>query len=384
MAGQRHRPCECPTRFSPFQSKTPFMSEPPHPSQKVGVLTFHRCINYGCYWQARCLSKALQGRGFDVALLDHRARRVDIAEWRCAFRPQLPHAPNPADYPALRRKIEAFHDAFEQLPLSPSFDLDQPENVEEHDAVVVGSDEVWNLSHPWYGKKTLFWGDHIRAKKLISYAASFGNQTHDIDEFWADKLRRFDAMSVRDANSQRIIERALGFAPPLVLDPALQWQITPEGEERGPDAPFVAVYGHDFSPQFAAHARRYAQAQGLPLVSIGYRNGWAHQQWLDAGPHDFARFISRAQGVVTNFFHGCVFALANSKPFATEVSDYRAVKISNLMQTVGAERHLTDAQTSEDAFDALLGEPLNARIGARLGELRKFSERYLDEALDMI
>ena len=24
-------------------------------SARIGVLTFHRCINYGSYWQARCL-----------------------------------------------------------------------------------------------------------------------------------------------------------------------------------------------------------------------------------------------------------------------------------------------------------------------------------------
>jgi len=37
-------------------------------------------------------------------LLDHRARRVEIAEWRCAFRPQLPNPPVTADYPQLRQK----------------------------------------------------------------------------------------------------------------------------------------------------------------------------------------------------------------------------------------------------------------------------------------
>ena len=25
----------------------------------IGVLTFHRCINYGSYWQARCLAEGL-------------------------------------------------------------------------------------------------------------------------------------------------------------------------------------------------------------------------------------------------------------------------------------------------------------------------------------
>ncbi len=27
---------------------------------RVGVLTFHRCINYGSYWQARCLVEGLR------------------------------------------------------------------------------------------------------------------------------------------------------------------------------------------------------------------------------------------------------------------------------------------------------------------------------------
>ena len=30
---------------------------------KVGVLTFHRCINFGSYWQARCLVEGLRSRG---------------------------------------------------------------------------------------------------------------------------------------------------------------------------------------------------------------------------------------------------------------------------------------------------------------------------------
>ena len=346
-------------------------------SCKIAVLTFHRCINYGCYWQARCLSQALQKRGFEVELLDHRARRVEFAEWRCAFRPQLPAAPVRTDYPQLRRKIETFARAHDELPLSAPFDLDEPHDVAAYDAVVVGSDEVWNLSHPWYGKKLLFWGDGVRAQKLISYAASFGNQTHAIDAFWADKLRRFDAIAVRDANSQRLVCEALGAAPPIVLDPCLQWPIVAQGETRGPRESFIAVYGHNFSPEFAANARAAADRFGVPLISIGYRNNWAHEQWLDAGPHDFAQFIERAQSVVTNYFHGCVFALANRKPFACEVSDYRAVKISNLLQTVGAEWHLTNDQTSAAEFATLLSEP----IEVDLSELRARSERFLEESL---
>ena len=47
--------------------------------------------------------------------------------------------------------------------------------MESYDLVVVGSDEVWNLHHPWYGGCSLFYGDGINARRLVSYAASFGN-----------------------------------------------------------------------------------------------------------------------------------------------------------------------------------------------------------------
>ena len=46
--------------------------------------------------------------------------------------------------------------------------------------------------------------------------------------------------------------------------------------------------------------RRWAQPRGYPLVSLGYRNDWADEQWLEAGPHDFAHAIMRASAVATN------------------------------------------------------------------------------------
>ena len=53
--------------------------------KKIGVLTFHRCINYGSYWQARCLVEGLRARGHDAVLLDHDSPQVNRAEWRCAL-----------------------------------------------------------------------------------------------------------------------------------------------------------------------------------------------------------------------------------------------------------------------------------------------------------
>ena len=355
---------------------------------KIGILTFHRCINYGSYWQARCLAEGLRVTGHDVVILDHGSRRIDAAEWKCAFHPTLPSATPKADRPCYRRKIRRFLHAIDSLPLSGRFQLDHPVEMECVDVVVVGSDEVWNLFHPWYGGCALFYGDGLRAQRLVSYAASFGNYDAScgLAQVWAERLRMFERISVRDAHSRAIVENAIGVEPELVLDPCLQFPLE-AGEhdgEHGRDessGAYVAVYGHGFSAAFVAGVRRWARRKKLALVSIGYRNDWADRQWLDAGPLEFARCIAGAEAVATNFFHGCVFALAHGKPFVCEGSRYRWNKLRGLMAKVGGERHLLAEDTPADVYDGLLGEPLDPDIPQRIEQLRRSSQRYLERAL---
>ena len=136
----------------------------------------------------------------------------------------------PEDYYLYRQKTKRFFKAFETLPLSSCFSLDNPEAMENYDVVVVGSDEVWNLFHPWYGAHPLFFGDRIKSERLISYAATFGNYpaSAGLPQEWTDELLNFDWLSVRDDNSRRIVENATGLEPQLVLDPALQFSVKPE------------------------------------------------------------------------------------------------------------------------------------------------------------
>jgi hypothetical protein len=354
---------------------------------KIGVLTFHRCINYGSYWQARALVEGLRARGHDAVILDHHSDRVNIAEWKCAFQPVLPtHVPE-SDHPLYREKIENFFTAFDSLPFSRSFNIERPFETERYDTIVVGSDEVWNLFHPWYGRYPLFYGDGLRADRLISYAASFGNYPAEwgLDEQWSRKLANFSAISVRDENSQWLVKNAVGFEPEIVLDPCLQFDIDPDDRfnKYAPNS-YVAVYGHNFSTSFINEIQAWAKANCLPLISIGYRNDWADEQWITADPHDFAHFISNASVVATNFFHGCVFALKYQKPFVCETSPYRSNKLQGLMAKVNGEKHLVTEETSPDVYNEVLSAELHPSILEKINELRQASNRYLDRALDHV
>lgn len=351
---------------------------------KIGVLTFHRCINYGSYWQARCLAEGLQAMGHNAVILDHHSPRVNLAEWKCALQPVLPTAVPKKDQQLYRQKTEKFFNLFEGLPLSPRFNLDRPDEMQHYDVVVVGSDEVWNLFHPWYGKHPLFWGEGLKANRIISYAASFGNYPAEwgIDGRWTTKLKNFDSISVRDENSKNIVFNATGLEPQIVLDPCLQFPVTPDERPAFANGqPYAAVYGHNFTTSFIQKKIAWARQAGLPLVSIGYRNDWADEQWLTADPHDFAQFMSGAQAVVTNFFHGCVFALRNQKAFACETTQYRSIKVQGLMQKVGGEQHLITNDTGYEQVNHCLNTPLRPEIAQNIARLRSLSNQYLQQAL---
>lgn len=351
---------------------------PSTPAGRVGVLTFHRCINYGSYWQARCLVEGLRGSGRDAVLIDHDSPAVNRAEWRCALQPELPVRSSAADMKAYAAKTRRFLDAFETLPLSQRFNLDEPDTLEEFDAIVVGSDEVWNLRHPWYGGHPVFYGSGLKARRLVSYAASFGNQnaSEGLPQYWAERLRGFERISVRDHNSAALVREVLGEEPELVLDPCLQFPPAMKRERTAPS--YVAVYGHSFPGWFEKGVKRWAGGRGYRLVSIGYRNEWTEDNCLAADPQAFVRLMAGASAVATNFFHGFVFALLARASFVCVASDYRANKVRDLARLLGAERRLV---ASGRQVAEMLSAPLEETIFERIAAMRRHSSAYLESAL---
>src|SRR3954471_16942970 len=101
--------------------------------KRIGVLTFHKCINYGSYWQARCLVEGLRKLGHDAELLDHDCRCVRRAEAKCALQPKLPKRTPRHELRRYRAKTRKFIDEIARLPLSKRFSLHEPEAAGEYD-----------------------------------------------------------------------------------------------------------------------------------------------------------------------------------------------------------------------------------------------------------
>lgn len=205
--------------------------------KKIGIMSMQRIANYGSFLQAYALKQLIEELDCKVEYVDYHVGAPVIAM-------------NAGSKNKFVRKIEKGLETFGyQAPFSHKLAFIQykqsfgkkympllgiTDMMNYHpalDCLVIGSDEVFNCiqknSNVGYSPE-LFGKDH-NAKRLITYAASFGNTTLEklvkykkADEI-ATLLKRFNAISVRDANSGAIVEQLTGKAPVYHLDPVLTY-----------------------------------------------------------------------------------------------------------------------------------------------------------------
>jgi hypothetical protein len=348
--------------------------------KKIGILTFHRCVNYGAYWQVRYLTEYFKRQGYEPQVLDYGWRGFFVKEIGHALRP-FRGAPK-SDVLRFGAKTLKCYRAQQKIRRTPSFPLRNPPDFSEFDLIAVGSDEVWNLSHPWLGKVPIFFGDQLKPKRLVSYAASFGNYpaANGLPAEWVQRLRRFDYLSVRDKNSFDLVEREVGRTPTFVLDPCLLAETLQDPPRGTSEPPYVLVYGNRFVPELVKATQDWARARSLRIISIGYRNDWTDHSVITAGPHDFLRMMNQAAAVVTTYFHGCVFSLRCQRPFVAQLSPYRANKVGGLLSAVKATHRVFDPAIPRQ-LDTLLTTPIEPEVLAAISAHRKVSHNFLQTCL---
>lgn len=240
---------------------------------KIGVLTFHASINPGAFWQTYATCQLLRSMGHDVEVIDychayrHRCNRdifssaKRLRSWR---RPDLLARSCLMRYYAKRSRRE----------LTLSRQLDQSEDISKlsYDALIVGSDVVWEspIDPP-------FLGAGLNAGKLIAYAASAGKSKAEDTAIPAELARPspFSAISVRDANTEAFLRRghpSWSKSIQLISDPTITLQIPDACKRRPRNDKYLMVYcSQRLSTTNRIAIQAYAREHNLKVISIFYR-----------------------------------------------------------------------------------------------------------------
>jgi hypothetical protein len=243
------------------------------------------------------------------------------------------------------------------------------------DLQVIGSDEVFNCvqSNANVGYARDLFGYRSPARRIVSYAGSFGNTT--LEKIDAAGIRgeliedfaRFTAISVRDRNSREIIEALTGRAPSIHLDPTLVYDFAIDETripvDRQASGKYVIVYGYSgrFSNAENAAIRHYAERIGAKVLAFGGLQASA-DEFIDCDPFTLLAYFRDAEAVITDTFHGTIFSIVNEVPFASIVrastgNGYgNQEKLGFLLEILG----LSDRALRPDGdLTALMTEPIN-------------------------
>ncbi len=360
---------------------------------RIGLLSPHYAYNYGAVLQAFALKTHLRSRGHDAVILNRRPA------YHCAIPSLSGRMARRLEVLSKRRSFGAFERRFLQPQTAPVVHEADWEQLPAFglDAVVVGSDQVWRDDYAFtsFGYNMfLDFADRCPQLRRIAYAPSLGkeswNSTPEREARVRQLLHKFSAISVREHTSVPILRDKFGVEATAVVDPTLLLDAADYTRILGIDTTprrRVAAYILDYDADYAAILDHTAHATGMPVSTIGVKSpSGAASVLLNrfrcmTPVTEWVRRIASAQYVVTNSFHGMVFAIIFRKQFVVFMNNERgAARFKSLLGMFGLESRLV-AKDSDCYTDVLLTPIDYARAEAEIRRWQAHSAAWLDAAL---
>ncbi len=360
--------------------------------RKIGLLTLPLHQNYGGILQILALYRFLLDQGFEPVFL-HKEPVTPLKKQ--LFRSTIGRVLERLPVDVRGYRARAMHQRFVRamMPrrtaiLRTEEDLAAAVAEEQLDAVIVGSDQVWRLDyHRDTGHMQYFLnfarGEHVRK---IAYAASFGTEEWQYPQ-WSGEIGRllagFDAVSVREQAGREICREEFGKEDvSVVLDPTLIVGMSLYDELLERTDPVISEgsvmrYVLDPNPTVQRIANLVMSSLGKEEDGIEIGVQGASQDV----PH-WLRAFRDSGFVVTDSFHGTIFAIIFRKPFVSVANRERGmVRFTSLLDALGLSDRLVAAD-DEERIARMVDTPIDyGAVEQRLEELRKGSRSFLLSAL---
>lgn len=376
---------------------------------KIGILTLALETNYGGILQAFALQKVLRDMGHEVYTIDRHNRRaykslkaniLGYAKRNIQRYLQYKNVPvcwNPFVTEEVYRVITSNTRDFVARNMNMtrecwSDELAEIDKEYKFDAYVVGSDQVWLPAY--YPSSFLSFVNRPYVIKVI-YAASCGRKSFlDVDgakENVAEYAKDFSGISVREDSLVHQTAKYLGITPVHVLDPTLL--LTPNDylnaslDNVGTD-PVVFSYILDMNEEKTKLGKAISKKISLPLVEGNTTCPYVKSKGADVTkcifpPVDnWIRNLQRAEFVITDSFHGTVFAILFNKQFITIGNKDRGIdRFMSLLRQCNLENRIV-TNFSPTELQNVMNEKIDySKVNYEIGALRNLSFDFLQKSL---
>ena len=353
---------------------------------KIGILTFHRAINYGAVLQCYALKTALSQLGHEVKIIDYRPPYIEkyreifsVYEFcrRDGFVAKAKYLISCIIQSRSKYKARKVFDLF----LSENFDFTsivkrEDDIPQSFDCIVFGSDQIWSPSI-CDGFDEIYWGQfkHQENTKLITYAASIGghNKLNEMQRQIVKRyLQTYDQISVREKPLKMECEQ-LGYNPKFVVDPTLllQVQVYEKMVVKPKKKNYTLLFTlekNQHSYQFALDIARQLNNELISLSSIKpIRKRPNCIYGVTVG--EFLGYIKFARCIVCMSFHVTAFSIIYRKDFYC-LKSIQMDRAYNLLQLYGIENRMVDAN-QQISFSPILYD-INSNIITLIEDSKKY------------
>lgn len=353
---------------------------------KIGIVTYHRTLNYGAVMQSLATRFVLEEMGHEVYYVDywpdyHKEKyqifpknkfkklrllqKIKFLITLCLY------------YKSKKKRIENFETFFQThiypycRPVDDSFDV-----------VIYGSDQIWRKQKEVGDYNPFYFGKNgLNAQHQISYAASMGilpDNESDKSKI-KELITHLDKISVREEGLLRLLHSLGRTDVDLSLDPTLlltadMWnKYLPTEPYIGEK--YVLVYIMGANPFDLAEIKKFANRKNLKMIVLrGYATTKETKTNItSAGPLEFIRLIKNADYVFSASFHGLAFSIIYGKQFFTSFKNNQG-RAESLLKLIGYTERLLPSKSSIPHNFPMLNY---VEIGKKLTPIRQTSLNFL-------
>lgn len=355
---------------------------------RIGILSFQFSDNYGALLQGYALRQTLISLGYYAEIINYwpsesENTKVDLKSIIIKLITNL-------DSKKRKAKSNFFRKQYLGITTQKMGSTEELHNTaSQYDALIVGSDQVWNCSLTRCDWNYLLQFENNNQKKF-SYAASFGFEQipEEYRKQYKKNLSEFNMISVREKQGKKIIKNLIGLDVPCLLDPTFlldkkEWlKIAQIHENRN----YILLYTMCKSELLLRFTDDLAKKTGFQVYWI---NGSIRtplkaktKKIHSASPNEFLGYFNNAAYVITNSFHGTAFSIIFEKQFFVECSEANfqvSSRIRSIIDSTGLENRYI--KNIEDSINSTIDYQM---VNKKIEENRKLSLQYLERIRDVI
>ena len=371
---------------------------------KIAVFTVFRNTNYGAVLQSYASTFFLkQLTGDEVYLIDYvRDQNTNLMhnsiiyygkhEKKCINKNSIKKfVKSIMNYEGTVRRTSVFLSFIDKvLPVYPQkFFTDDKIILDGFNYYFLGSDQIWNPDIMKGFHDAYFGITESKPKKVIAYAPSLGKLSFSKDEqtILVEKLKRIDALSCREVDSCKYLEKMTGREVKCVVDPTLlldreEWLKISDEKIILPDN-YIFVYSLRLDRQLINVAKEKAKEIGAMVIFLGTGEGNPGDGVVYKkafGPAQFITSIKKASYVYTDSFHGTVFSILFGKQFVVRANGEKGQRMESLCGLLGLKqrtfREIQDLPDIDEKIDYNMAYN-------RLAELKRQSIQFIQEGMGL-